>query len=64
MKGFARCTSCVSIIIFTLLAAFSSAQISPEIQNTAKQLAGSVYTGPSMETLRELTDDFGGRLSG
>lgn len=43
---------------------FCSAQISPEVQPTAKQLAGSVYIGPSMNTLRELTDNFGGRLSG
>src|SRR5215469_104667 len=42
---------------------FCSAQISPEVQTTAKQLAGSVYIGPSMNTLRELTDNFGGRLS-
>ena len=40
------------------------AQISPEVKDTANKLAGSVYTGPSMETLRELSDGFGGRLSG
>jgi hypothetical protein len=28
------------------------------------RLAASVYTGPSMTTLRELTDTFGGRLTG
>ena len=42
----------------------SSAQISSETQTTAKELAGSVYIGPSMNTLRELTDNFGERLSG
>jgi carboxypeptidase Q len=41
-----------------------SAQIAPEVKDTANRLAGSVYTGPSMETLRELSDGFGGRLSG
>jgi hypothetical protein len=41
-----------------------SAQVSPEVRDTAYKLAGSVYTGPSMETLRELADGFGGRLSG
>ena len=40
------------------------AQVSPEVKETANKLAGSVYTGPSMETLRELSDGFGGRLSG
>lgn len=40
------------------------AQISPDVRDTAYKLAGSVYTGPSMETLRELADGFGGRLSG
>ena len=52
------------LVIFFLAAAGNSAELSPDIQNTAKQLAGSVYTGPSMATLRELTDNFGGRLSG
>jgi len=60
--------SCVrlSILALALLAFFqlSSAQISPDVKETANKLAGSVYTGPSMETLRELTDTFGGRLSG
>jgi hypothetical protein len=41
-----------------------SAQVSPEVRETANKLVGSVYTGPSMETLRELSDGFGGRLSG
>jgi carboxypeptidase Q len=52
------------LVIFFFAAAGNSAEISPDVQNTAKQLAGSVYTGPSMTTLRELTDNFGGRLSG
>src|SRR5215467_10305798 len=52
------------IIFFIGRTTFSLAQISPEIQITAKQLAGSVYTGPSMSTLRDLADNFGGRLSG
>lgn len=52
------------VSFFTGLTTFSPAQISPEIQNTAKQLAGSVYSGPSLSTLRELSDNFGGRLSG
>jgi carboxypeptidase Q len=40
------------------------AQVSPEVQETANQLTGSIYTGPSMTTLRDLSDGFGGRLTG
>ena len=47
-----------------LVVPFASAQLTPEIKDTANKLAGSVYTGPLMETERELTDTFGGRLSG
>ena len=52
------------LVIFFFAAAGNSAEISPDTQSTAKQLAGAIYTGPSMTTLRELTDNFGGRLSG
>ena len=65
MTGFGRrIVTRASIIFLALLPSLGVAQISPETQETAKQLAGSVYTGPSMETLRELSDGFGGRLSG
>ena len=57
-----RILTCLAIFFFA--AAGNSAEVSPDIQSTAKQLAGSVYIGPSMTTLRELTDNFGGRLSG
>jgi len=40
------------------------AEPNAEVRETADRLAGSVYIGPSMRTLRELTDGFGGRLSG
>jgi len=56
--------ACVSIAFFAGTTLLCSAQVSPEVQKTAEQLAGSIYTGPSMETLRELTDGYGGRLSG
>jgi carboxypeptidase Q len=46
------------------IAACSFAQVSSEVQETAKQLTGSIYTGPSMTTLRDLSDGFGGRLTG
>ncbi|HET9409650.1 MAG TPA: M20/M25/M40 family metallo-hydrolase [Candidatus Sulfotelmatobacter sp.] len=52
------------VILVVGASAVSSAQITPDVKDTAKSLAGSVYTGPSMETLREFTDQFGGRLSG
>src|SRR5215475_1762465 len=35
-----------------------------EMKPVADRLAASIYTGPSMITLRELTDTFGGRLTG
>jgi len=53
-----------SLIVLTSASLQLYAQISPEVRDTANKLAGSVYTGPSMETLRELADGFGGRLSG
>ncbi len=35
-----------------------------EMRSTTDQLAASVYNGPSMQTLGELTDSIGGRLTG
>ena len=52
------------LVIFFFAAAGNSAELSPDVQTTARQLAGAIYIGPSMITLRELTDGFGGRLSG
>jgi carboxypeptidase Q len=40
------------------------AEPSPDVQETANRLANSIYMGPSMNTLRELSDGFGGRLTG
>src|SRR5262249_46415544 len=40
------------------------AQISQGTRDDANRLIGSIYAGPSMTTLRELSDGFGGRLSG
>ena len=50
-------------LVFVSFAALS-AQRAPDIQEVANQLAASIYTGPSMTTLRELSDGFGGRLTG
>ena len=63
MTVFTRHVLTRAAIIF-FFAAACCAEISPDVQNTAKQLAASIYIGPSMSTLRELTDNFGGRLSG
>lgn len=40
------------------------AQPVPDLQQSADRLASSVLLGPSMDTLRELSDGFGGRLTG
>lgn len=40
------------------------AQSPSEMKSTTDRLAASVYTGPSVSTLRELTDTYGGRLTG
>jgi carboxypeptidase Q len=37
---------------------------SPELRETTDRLAGSIYTGPAMNTLRDLSDGFGGRVTG
>ena len=59
--NFRRVLSCSCLL---LLVGVGMAEPAPEVRETADKLAGAVYTGPSMRTLRELTDGFGGRLSG
>jgi carboxypeptidase Q len=56
--------SCALRLFLIGLPTFSFAQVSLDVKATADQLAGSIYVGPSMATLRELSDGFGGRLSG
>src|SRR3981189_3095318 len=46
------------------LCVVAGAQSPSEMKPVTDRLAASVYTGPSMATLRELTDTFGGRLTG
>ena len=41
-----------------------SAEPSAQLKETADRLASSIYTGPAMRTLRELSDGFGGRVTG
>lgn len=64
MKSSIASTSALIVFVIGLTTSSAFAQISAETQTTAKQLAGSVFMGPSMNTLGELTDNFGGRLSG
>ena len=49
-------------VVLSVLVAASAEP--PALQQAADRLAGSVYTGPSMDTLRDLTDGFGGRVTG
>jgi hypothetical protein len=59
-----RCFATCLVLTSALQALHLTAQITPDVKETATKLEASVYTGPSMETLRELTDGVGGRLSG
>jgi len=53
------------IILFVLMSVGAlSAEPGGDVRDTADRLAASIYTGPAMHTLRELSDGFGGRLSG
>ncbi len=54
-----------SVLLFGLAAASTLvAAPAPDVQEAANRLASSIYMGPSMTTLRELADGFGGRLTG
>lgn len=55
---------CVCLLTAGSFAQPLSDPIGNEVRSEADQLTGSVYTGPGMKTLRELSDGFGGRLSG
>jgi carboxypeptidase Q len=56
----------LNVFLWAILAtgACAFAQVSPDVQESAVQLTGSVYSGPSMTSLRDLSDGFGGRLTG
>jgi carboxypeptidase Q len=51
-------------LLVSFCSIFSAGQMTPETKDTATRLAGAVFSGPSLGTLRELSDGFGGRLSG
>ena len=54
----------VSFFVFFITTLALVAAPAPDVQEAANRLASSIYTGPSMTTLRELSDGFGGRLTG
>src|SRR6266550_1714911 len=54
----------VSFFVFFTTTLALVAAPAPDVQEAANRLASSIYTGPSMTTLRELSDGFGGRLTG
>jgi carboxypeptidase Q len=58
---FQRTLAPSTVLIFVLTCA---AQPADDYQQTRDRITASVFTGPSMTTLRELSDGFGGRLSG
>jgi hypothetical protein len=53
-------------VLLLLLACTWFCEASPanDLEQNAPRISASVYNGPAMDTLRELTDSFGGRLSG
>jgi carboxypeptidase Q len=52
------------LLLLSVTAVNLAAEPSPDVQEAVNRLASSIYTGPSMTTLRELSDGFGGRLTG
>jgi len=54
----------LAVSLAILSTAASSSDVPKDVQEAATKIAGSVLTGPSMSTLRELMDNYGGRLTG
>ncbi len=54
----------LSISLATVCVLTCAAQPANDVQQTNNKLAASILTGSSMDTLRELSDGFGGRLTG
>jgi len=53
-----------AVAVLLLFTVALPAEISPDVKDTADRLVASIYTGPSMTTLRDPSDGFGGRLTG
>jgi carboxypeptidase Q len=47
-----------------LVAVGSFGADSPDVKDATNRLIGSIFNGPSMSNLRDLTDGYGGRLTG
>jgi carboxypeptidase Q len=54
----------VAWLLWWVVPALALAQQPSEMKPVTDQLAGSIYSGPSMTTLGELADGIGGRLTG
>ena len=61
--SFHRTGVCALVLVVVLVCAAAPAP-APDVQHTANELAGSILLGTSMDTLRELTDGIGGRVTG
>ncbi len=55
---------CSILFLAFACSALEAPNIDSNIKSTADRLVGSIFTGPSMTTLRDLTDGYGGRLTG
>jgi carboxypeptidase Q len=53
-----------AMILTFILAAAAWAQQPADLKPTTDRIAASIYTGPAMGTLQELTDGIGGRVTG
>jgi carboxypeptidase Q len=51
-------------LVWLVIPAVAWSQQPSDLKPVTDQLAASIYTGPSMATLRELTDGIGGRVTG
>lgn len=61
-----RCSAVLSLVL-TVTASFAaaaSAPADPALKQQTERIGSAVFFGPSMDTLREFTDKFGGRLTG
>ncbi len=54
----------VRLAVWCVIPVLAWAQQPADLKPVTDRLAGSIYTGPSMTTLGELTDGIGGRLTG
>jgi carboxypeptidase Q len=64
LEGVMKLLRSVVILVFTTSSSLLFAAPNRELQEGANQLTASIYTGPVMRTLQELSDGFGGRLTG